>query len=214
MEYSRQQPSPRYESLLRMYQEMHLHGERHQGIPAQKTFDGRSLAAHLERIKGWIDQSQARSVLDYGSGKGTQYDPRPISGADGAEHDGVVDYWGVDEVTCFDPAYGPYSRLPTGVFDGVISTDVLEHCPKEDIGWIVGEMFGYAEKFVYAVIACYPAVKRLPNGENAHCTIEPPEWWAERFKAAGARHPGVKWEIRLQTVNPDGSKREQGIASA
>jgi len=216
MEYSRQHPSPRYESLLRMYQEMHVHGERHQGIPAKKTFDGRSLAAQLGRIKRLIGQSQAGSVLDYGSGKGTQYDPRPISGEDGTEYDGVVDFWGVDDVTCFDPAYSPFSQLPTGSFDAVISTDVLEHCPEEDIGWIVEEMFGYAEKFVFAVIACYPASKRLPNGENAHCTIRPPEWWNEYFTAAGLRHPGVKWEVWLQTATQDGGKpvlREQRIAS-
>lgn len=207
MEYSRQHPSPRYAALLSMYQEMHVHGERFQGIPARKTFDGRSLAAQLAHIKQLIDQSQARTVLDYGSGKGTQYDPRPVTAEDGAEYDGVVDYLGVDEVTCFDPAYAPFSRLPTGSFDAVISTDVLEHCPEEDIGWIVEEMFGYAEKFVFAVIACYPASKRLPNGENAHCTIQPPEWWAEFFKVAGSRHPQLKWEVRLQTLTQDGGKQ-------
>jgi hypothetical protein len=54
----------------------------------------------------------------------------------------------------------------------VISTDVLEHCPgKVNVPWIVDEMFGYATRFVFANVAVIPAGKRLPNGENAHCTI-------------------------------------------
>ena len=45
-------------------------------------------------------------------------------------------------ITCYDPGYEPHSRLPQGKFDGVLCTDVLEHCPQDDLEWIVGELFG------------------------------------------------------------------------
>jgi hypothetical protein len=91
----------------------------------------------------------------------------------------------------------------------VICTDVLEHCPEEDLPWIVGELFGYARLFVFANVACYPAMKTLPNGENAHCTIRPVEFWREIFqnaaaaaseKAAGARGDALLWEVWADTA--------------
>ena len=36
----------------------------------------------------------------------------------------VQDYWGVEKIVCYDPAYSPYSALPEGRFDGVICVDV------------------------------------------------------------------------------------------
>jgi len=204
MPYSREQPSERYRALVEMYRDMHLHGERFLGIAAEKTFDGRSLQKEVVRIKRIIEQTGAATILDYGSGKGRQYDPRRIVVKGQGEWDSVMDYWGVDEVTCFDPGFAPYSSLPTTTFDGVVSTDVLAHCPEEDIEWIVPEIFSFAERFVYLAVACYPASKRLPSGENAHCTIRPPEWWQAVFDRAAAARPGVIWEAWLEAF-PEGA---------
>jgi hypothetical protein len=198
MQYSRENPSARYRELIRMYQDMHVHGERFKGVAAQDTFDGRSLRKEVVRIKRLIDQTGALTILDYGSGKGGEYEPRPLVIKGQGEWDSVIDYWGIDEVTCYDPAYAPYSTLPSGRFDGVVCTDVLEHCPEEDIDWIVPEIFSFAERFVYLAVACYPAKKRLPNGENAHCTIQPPEWWRGVLLRAASERPGVVWETWLE----------------
>jgi hypothetical protein len=43
----------------------------------------------------------------------------------------MKEYWGVESIRCYDPGYPPFSTLPEGRFDGVICTDVLEHCPEE-----------------------------------------------------------------------------------
>lgn len=197
-----------------MYRQMHLHGEAGNAKSAERTFEGVSLPPQAPRIKRLVQRSGARCLLDYGSGKGKQYDLQRLAVAGEGEWDGVLDYWGVDEVVCFDPAYPPYSRVPQGKFDGVIATDVLEHCPEEDIDWILGELFGYALRFVYASVACYPAKKRLPNGENAHCTIRPPEWWQARFAAQAAAHPGVEWEAWLQNNSPTRNVRVEEVRLA
>lgn len=202
MTYSRSNPSPRYQALLAQYRDLHVNGERTLGLPPERTFDGHSLFAQLQRIRALAKATGARTVLDYGSGKGTQYGPVVLKDADGTAYDDVMDFWDVDSVHCYDPAYQPFSTPPTGQFDGVICTDVLEHCPEEDMPWILGTLFEYARLFVFANVACYPARKHLPNGENAHCTIRPVEWWADLLQATASRHPGVRWEVWVQSRLP------------
>jgi len=178
-----------------MYRQMHQMGEQFLGVSPADTFPGKSLKPQVGRIKELIIRTGAQTILDYGCGKGQQYGPQKIRDASGQSWPSVIDYWEIDEVVCYDPCHEPYRRLPKGKFDGVISTDVLEHCPEDDVPWIVDEIFGYAIRFVFANVACYPARKRLPNGENAHCTIKPPEWWHELVGAIATRHPGVVWEF-------------------
>jgi len=196
--FSRSNPSPRYRELVGLYQTMHTCGEQHHGLPPEQTFSGQSLPRHSGNIKKLIDGFQARTLLDYGAGKGLQYSGVPVQLADGTRFPSIPAYWGVSSVTCYDPGYEPFSRLPAGRFDGVICTDVLEHCPQDDMRWIVGELFSFAGKFVYANIACYPAKKRLANGENAHCTIQSEDWWQAVLSGVAADHPGVRYYFFLE----------------
>lgn len=204
MSFSRQNPSPRYRELMELYRRLHVEGEKHLGLEPEATYPGVSLMPHLVRIKELIEETGARRILDYGSGKGLQYAPRRIVVPGRGEWDGVLEFWDVDEVHCYDPCYGPYSRLPKERFDGVVCTDVLEHCPEEDLAWILDEIFSFATRFVYAGVACYPAKTRLPNGENAHCTVRPPGWWRERFERAAAAHAGVRWTAAFSQLGADG----------
>jgi hypothetical protein len=189
-----------------MYQRMHAQGDSAKGIAAVDMFSGISLGPQIGRIKRLINDTGATTILDYGAGKGRQYEPRQVRVG---EHtwDSVLDYWDVDEVTLYDPAYGPHNKLPQGRFDGVVCTDVMEHCPEEDVPWIVGELFAYATRFVFVNAACYPAMKTLPNGENAHCTIRPPEWWEEIFRRTAAGNPAVRWELWVEYL-PPGARAE------
>ena len=135
-------------------------------------------------------------MLDYGAGKGHQYD------LNRTDVD-LREVYGVSEITCYDPGHQPYSSLPDGSFDGVICLDVMEHCPEEDLPWIISEIIGYAEKFVYFTVACFKAEKKLPNGENAHCTVRPPAWWKAMFEGVAARNPDVMIEVILQEQNAE-----------
>jgi hypothetical protein len=204
-QHSRSNPSPRYARLLAQYREMHRDGEVHLGIPPDRTFPGKSLPPQAGHIKRLIALTGAHTILDYGSGKGQQYQPLPFTDPGGTVHLGIRAWWGV-EVRCYDPGYPPYAALPEGKFDGVISTDVLEHCPEEDMPWIVAELFACATRFVFANVACFPARKRLPNGQNAHCTVRPLKWWRELIEKVAARHPATLYEFRFQVLErkPDG----------
>jgi hypothetical protein len=194
---SRSKPSGRYDELLALYTRLHREGEPFLKLAPESTYPGVSILPHVGRIRNLIQDTQSKTVLDYGSGKGLQYEPHRIKVDGVGECDSLMDYWDVDEVRCYDPCYAPYSTLPEGQFDGVICTDVLEHCVEEDLPWIVGEIFSFSTKFVFASIACYPAKSRLPNGENAHCTVKPPQWWDELFRETGARYPAVRYETSL-----------------
>ncbi len=211
MSYSRASPSPRYRELQQMYKQLHEQGETQLGLAPEQTFNGLSLMPQLVRIKSLIERTGANTMLDYGCGKGLQYDPRPIKAPDGATYESVIDFWDVAAVHCYDPCYLPYSTLPQGQFDGVVCTDVLEHCPEQDVPWIIDEIFAYAERFVYANVACYPAKKHLPSGENAHCTIKPLSWWDEIIRSAAARRPGLVWEVWVQSQvqTPEGLRLQE-----
>jgi hypothetical protein len=198
-QYTRNHPSHRYSELVRLYREMHEKGETFLQLKPEETFPGLSLPIQAPRILALIKQTGARHILDYGSGKGQQYQARDLAIPGEAETwPSIQDYWGVESVTCYDPSYTPFSELPRGAFDGVISTDVLEHCPEEDVPWIIDEIFSFARKFVFMNVACYPAKKRLPTGENAHCTIKPRTWWADIIRKTSEKHAGVRYEVRIQ----------------
>jgi hypothetical protein len=199
MTYSRSNPSPRYTELQGLYREMHAKGETFLGVPPEDTFPGSSLPAQAGRIKRLVQLTGAKTLLDYGSGKGRQYEPRVVKDKDGGRWRSIAEYWGVERIVCYDPCYPPYSDLPAGRFDGVLSTDVLEHCTEQDLPWIIEEIFGYATRFVFANVACYPARKRLPTGENAHCTIKPVEWWRDVIEKAAATRPDLAWEVWIQS---------------
>ena len=198
MSYSRDNPSPAYQRMVSQYRELHTRGEQVLGLTPDETYPGISMLPHAKRIKELIDRTGARTVLDYGCGKGYQYDLHRVTIPGAGVWDSVIDYWDIDEVRCYDPCYARYSKLPEGKFDGVISTDVLEHCCEDDMPWIVAEMFAFAGRFVFASVACYPAKTTLPNGENAHATVRPLAWWQQIFADAAGPHPQVAYKLFVE----------------
>lgn len=194
--FTEEQPSQRYRKLVEMYKTMHEAGSPEVGRPAAKTFSGISLAEHLAPIASLIGETGSKSLLDYGSGKATLYAPYPGEPTDSRFKS--MKEWGETKVTCYDPGYAPFSGPIEPAYDGVISTDVLEHITEEDIPWVLDKLFQHARCFVYAVAACYPAKKLLPDGQNAHCTVQPPEWWREQLEGAAHRHPGIRWQLCAQ----------------
>lgn len=206
MTFSRQNPSPRYQELLAMYQQMHREGDARLNIAAADMFPGQSLPPHAGTIKQLIMKFGAQTLLDYGAGKGRQYLPMAVNVEGVGQFGSIPEFWGV-QVRCYDPAYPPHMALPEGRFDAVVSTDVLEHCPEADMPWIIDELFAYASRFVFANVACYPARKTLPNGENAHSTIQPVAWWQALFAAASARHGDIPYLVLVEELvtTPQGS---------
>lgn len=209
-DYSRMNPSPRYRELLELYVTMHAHGAPEQGDRAEDMFAGTSLRPHVEAVGHLVRGTGSHTLLDYGCGKARLYGA-PAKAFGGAPGTTLQQHWGLDAITLYDPAYPEHDDLPAGTFDGVISTDVLEHIPEEDVPWILDEIFGYAKKFVYLNVACYPAKKILPNGENAHCTIQPQEWWLARVAEITAERDPIQTTLVFTDQVTAGPSRPKSV---
>ncbi len=181
-------------------------------LPAEKTYNGRSLPRHAARIKGLIDQHRARTLLDYGSGKGHQYRSDEVRLPDGRVFGSIPAYWGVDSVTCYDPAYRalqPVARRLLRRRDLHRRAGALPRAGHrlDSRGVVLASL----ARFVFANVACYPAMKHLPNGENAHCTVRGGPWWQDQLRAVCAAHPGIRYEFLLDELvdQPDGRRTVQ-----
>jgi hypothetical protein len=150
-----------YDRYIEMYKELHKNSE---------NFIGKSTAKHSKDIGLLIGETNSKIILDYGCGKGQQYTKQKIHRE-----------WGIDSVYMYDPAVPEHSRLPASRFDGVICTDVMEHVPESAVKDVLRQVIGYANKFVFLNISTRLAGKKLPNGENAHCTVKPHSWWMNQI---------------------------------
>ena len=202
--FTKEAPSRHFQAMLDQYRIVHHRSKKQLGAGAQEVMNGQTAAKHGDQIADLVKATGARTVLDYGSGKGGSYEPVPGAAEDSPFK--TCSAWPDVKVTCYDPRYAPYAAYH-GTSDGVVSTDMLEHVPEEDVGWVLDEIFEAADRFVYLVADCYPARRTLPNGANAHCTLQSPEWWCGQVELASHRCPGVPWTLCTVERTPFGKKR-------
>lgn len=148
-------------SLIPLYREMHENAH----------FSGTSVYKCADEIENLVKESEAKTLLDYGSGKGRQY-------REGRVHE----MWGIMP-TLYDPAVPRLAKRPSGQFDGVICIDVMEHIPEEEVLETLYDIRNYARIWCYFWICCHPATKDLPDGRNVHVTIREESWWQDRIGA-------------------------------
>lgn len=153
-----------------------------------KTFSGNGVLKHIDTLLALAEG--CTSALDYGCGKGLQY-TKPLN-ASGEPAICLEDALGFP-VKKYDPAVEGFddSSVVTPS-DLVWCTDVLECLPEGDIPEIVGLLGSLARKALLVTVASYPSKKSLPNGENAHVTIKPAEWWHAQFAPIRAAYPNLK----------------------
>tara|TARA_R110000868_G_scaffold41950_1_gene142457 strand:+ start:136 stop:648 length:513 start_codon:yes stop_codon:yes gene_type:complete len=168
---------------VQLYRTMHEAGH----------FPGHSTKKSSEIIKALIARHEAKTILDFGSGKGMQYDELKLH-----------EDWGVERPTLYDPAVPGIHTMPNALrpFDGVIACDVLEHLEGDDLRHAIFSATIRARKFVFFSVSCRPAKKTLPDGRNCHLTVEPPDWWratidAHRFPSPTAGVPEIVTEFEL-----------------
>lgn len=153
---------PHYFYYLEQYKELHKDS---------KKFPGDSLLLNIKFIVPLIDSTQTKSLLDYGCGKGLQY---TLDKLHEKHFNGIMP-------TLYDPAVSKYSEYPTGVFDGVICTDVLEHIPESSVDFVLADIGSKATKFVHLSISTIDSIAVLPNGQKAHITVKPVSWWIDKI---------------------------------
>ena len=165
--------SKEYKDTLEIYKKLHLNGTELES--AENTFDGKSLKFFFQPIKQVIDLTKSKSVIDFGCGKAKYYFEEIFINKN--YYSNITNYWNINDVCLYDPGVKNFSKYPTRKADGVICIDVVEHIPEGDVISFIEELFKLANKFVFIVIACYPAKKTFPDGRNVHLCLKSANEW-------------------------------------
>jgi hypothetical protein len=112
------------------------------------------------------DRHGCKSILDFGCGKGGLMRRLTRDRSD-------LTVWGYDP---FSPNE-QITEMPTRDFDMVVSTDMLEHVEEDDVPCVLGQMALMRSKVMLLVVSNRWAHQFLPDGNNAHATVKPLEWW-------------------------------------
>lgn len=174
------------------------HLDYYQKAHTKNTFQGCSVEKFAAEIKQIIDAFGAKSLLDYGCGQGVPYitnNPKKYRHGPSFEHRDkpLGEYWGI-KVSLYDPGVKQHESLPGGKFDGVISIDVLEHVPEEELEDMFTKIFARARKFVFFSFCNRPANKKFPDGTNVHVTLHNHDWWMRKIQQYN--HNGVAVYLR------------------
>lgn len=109
-----------------------------------------------------------RSLIDYGCGRS---DLAARLGRKAA----------IPAVAGYDPGVAELSQRPEEIFDLLVSVDVLEHVPDDELDAVIAEMAGMAREAII-VIDTAPARTTLADGRNAHVSLHDREEWLRRLK--------------------------------
>lgn len=87
----------------------------------------------------------------------------------------------IRRVARFEPAVSELQRRPAETFDVVMSLDVLEHIPDEELDAVLAEMAALGRHQLH-IIDIRPAKAILADGRNAHVSLHSGEWWETRMQ--------------------------------
>ena len=113
-----------------------------------------------------FQQSQVKSISDYGAGKQNLLK--------------ALNQEGINPIyRPYDPAFPEYG--PPTQADLVCCIDVLEHIEPELIDNVLAELAEITVNLGFFTIHTGPAVKMLPDGRNAHLIQKPTSWWLPKI---------------------------------
>lgn len=136
------EPAPSREYLDALEAAKTLHANR-------KVYDGLHTSRVTPTLRWLCQKYQAKTLLDYGCGKGLQLEDKPINLKLFGVHPNLKTFTGVDEIVGFDPAWPQFAEFPEGrVFDGVYCVDVLRLIPLQDWPWVLARMASTGAKFI------------------------------------------------------------------
>jgi hypothetical protein len=208
--WTRANPSPLYERTLAEARVVHAKGKLYHG---KRTFKATPWLEDLCR------RHKAKTLLDYGCGRGLQYQERDFDLKvfnDKLEVvtrrvPSLVEGLGVKEIYGYDPAVEEFDTAPVGRrFDGVYSVDVLPAIPEDDLPWAIAFASSFATKFFYVSFKLsLPRPKKSTTVQSV-----PEERWLELLNANVPRN--IEFVARIRGTDaicryhkrlPDGAFR-------
>ena len=179
--------SKEYQNTLEIYKELHSKGTNLES--PKNTFDGKSLKFFFNPIKQVIDLTKSTSIIDFGCGKARYYFEEVY--INNKSYKNISNYWDIKNVYLYDPGVVKFSKYPNKKADGVVCVDVVEHIPEDDVIKFIDALFQLAHKFIFVVIACYPARKKLPDGRNVHLCIKTVNEWKKIIYYIKQKYPDI-----------------------
>ena len=173
-----------YKEILQSLHERHKWGSTGGG------YAGDSIVQLL------TDRPEIKTILDYGCGEGSLKTH--------VESAGITDR----EWTLYDPGMKGLDKRPSGKFDLVITTDVLEHVEPEMQEKVILELMEYTDKVMFNEIACYATNRYFPNGPykgmDLHINLRAPDMWRWIIESLAA--PRGFQRLRSEVTLLDGYK--------
>ena len=184
-----------YKAIVDHYENCYKqHGDSHLGVdwPDKTDADTR-----YRIMTEGVEYCGGDSILDFGCGKGTLY-TKDFNTITNYINQPVHKHWNLDSYTLYDAGYKKHSKYPTGIYDAVICTDVIEHIWKDDLYWFTKELCSFAKKLVFINVACYAAKKTFTDGTNVHVSVYPPPDWVNFFQTIKEEFPLLDFYIVTQ----------------
>lgn len=116
----------------------------------------------VEVVKKLYESTKAKSLLDYGCGKGYLGKNLPFP------------------IWEYDPAIEGKDDSPRPA-DLVVCLDVLEHIEPDYLDVVLADLARCTLNTGYFVICTREAMKTLPDGRNTHLIVKGKDWWEERL---------------------------------
>jgi hypothetical protein len=153
-------------------QQQHLH---------DTTAYGTASIGYAPLVQEIVNKLEIGHLLDYGCGKsmnlGSHLKPKQ-----------KLTYQG------YDPGVPDLAGDPVPA-QMVACIDVLEHIEPECLDNVLDHMASLTEAVVFLSVHMGPALKKLPDGRNAHLIQEPMEWWLPKLMS--------RWDLQTAQKSSD-----------
>lgn len=117
-----------------------------------------------------VNQYQVDRLLDYGAGRGnllkTLHEQKLLERPLKVQH--------------YEPSREEWSAEPDPT-EMVACIDVLEHVEPDLIENVLDDLKRVTQRIGAFSVATLPAVKKLPDGRNAHLIVEDESWWLPKL---------------------------------
>ncbi len=158
-------------------------------LHATKPNYGTSGATWAPLVNQLAREVEAKTILDYGSGKGLLKQALEVGRWTHRMLHPDLPF----EILEYDPAIPGKETKPKRA-DVVVCGDVLEHIEPECLDDVLDDIRDIARKRVLLVVATRTSNRTLPDGRNTHLIVEEPRWWLPKIIA--------RWDL-LEFKNGD-----------
>src|SRR4030095_8274898 len=91
----------------------------------------------------------------------------------------------------------------------VVSTEVLDYLPDEDVPWVLDALFCSARRHVAVTVTTATRTSVLDHGIHVSHRPRPESWWVAQLEAASCHHPEKHWQLIVHTRNAWGRQVTQ-----